>query len=337
MIPHPAHRSWHRARVDEWLAEHRRQVEAAALRIAGHVRRTPALPTDLEGGAVLKLESLQRTGSFKVRGAFNALLLMRAQRPEVRGVLAVSSGNHAQAVALAAGQMGVAATIVMAEDSTMGKVAATRALGARVINEGITIANREQRARQIAEELALPMVHAFDDWDVVHGQGTATLELLADQPNVGLVVVPVGGGGLISGTAITAASSTPRVQVIGVEPELAADASQSLRTGHVVALPAAPETIADGVRSLHIGDIAAEVMLARGLVDDVVTVSEQAIERAMAVALHQLHLVLEPSGALPLAALLEGKLPPMSGQSLPGLLLSGGNVDPALLARVSAG
>src|ERR1700716_2931129 len=121
MIPHAAHPSWHRALVDEWLAEHRRQVEAAALRIQGHIRHTPAPRIDLEGGAVLKLESLQRTGSFKVRGAFNAMLLMRAKRPEVRGVMAVSSGNHAQAVALAAAQLGLSATIVMAEDSGGGK------------------------------------------------------------------------------------------------------------------------------------------------------------------------------------------------------------------------
>jgi threo-3-hydroxy-L-aspartate ammonia-lyase len=322
--------------VDTWLTEQRAHIEAAAVRIAGHARRTPVLVSELEGGVVIKPELLQRTGSFKVRGAFNALLQMRADRPEVRGVLAVSSGNHAQAVALAAAELGLEATVVMSADSQPLKVAATRALGARIISDGITMANREERARQLAEDLGIPMVHAFDDWDVVHGQGTATLELLGDHPGIRLVVAPVGGGGLISGTALAAASSSPRVRVIGVEPEVAADAAQSLRAGRVVALDAPPATIADGVRSLHIGDIAADVIIGRGLVEDITTVSEGAIEHAIAVAAQQLHLVVEPSGALPLAALLDGKLPRRAGDGPPALLLTGGNVDPQLLSRVIA-
>jgi threo-3-hydroxy-L-aspartate ammonia-lyase len=318
----------------DWLDAHRRGVESAAATIAGQVRRTPVLDVDVAGPVLLKPECLQRTGSFKVRGAFNAVLRLVAATPDVAGVVAVSSGNHAQAVALAARTAGLPAVVVMPEGSNPVKVGATRALGAVVTSEGVSGENREAVVRELAATRGLALVHPFDDWDVVHGQGTAVLELLADRSDVGLVAVPIGGGGLISGSAVVAASATPRVRVIGVEPVLADDAARSLRAGRRLRLDAVPATIADGVRSLALGDIAAEVVLERGMVEDVVTVTEAEIEAAVTVALRDLHLVVEPSGALPLAAQLAGRLPPPPPGRSTALLLSGGNVDPALLARL---
>ena len=318
----------------DWLSAHRRGVESAAATIVGHVRRTPVLEVDVAGPVLLKPECLQRTGSFKARGAFNAVLRLVAATPDLAGVVAVSSGNHAQAVALAARSAGLPAVVVMPEGSNPVKVAATRALGAVVVSEGVSGENREVVVRELAATRGLALVHPFDDWDVVHGQGTAVLELLADRAEVGVVAVPVGGGGLISGSAVVAASATPRVRVIGVEPLLADDAARSLRAGRRLRLDAVPATIADGVRSLALGDIAAEVVLERGMVEDVVTVTEAEIEAAVSVALRDLHLVVEPSGALALAAQLAGRLPPPPSGRSTALLLSGGNVDPALLARL---
>ena len=319
---------------DPWLRSHGDAVAAAAVAIAPHVRRTPVLEATPGGPTLLKPESLQRTGSFKVRGAFNAVLRVASATSGLRGVIAVSSGNHGQAVALAARTAGLSAVVVMPEGSNPAKLAATRALGAEVISEGVSGENREAVVRRLAAERGLALIHPFDDWDVAHGQGTALLELLADRPDVGLVAVPVGGGGLISGCAVVAASAPRPVQVIGVEPALADDAARSLRAGRRVGLEAVPATLADGVRSLALGDVAAEVILERGLVADIVTVAEAEIEQAMAVAALQLHLVVEPSGALALAAHLAGRLPaPPPGRST-ALLLSGGNVDPVVLRRV---
>lgn len=327
--------TWHRGVMDgEWLSSHRRAVEMAAATIAGHVRRTPVLEADAGGAVLLKPECLQRTGSFKVRGAFNAVLRLVGAVPDVAGVIAVSSGNHAQAVALAARSVGLPAVVVMPEGSNPAKVAATRALGAEVISDGVIGENREAVVRELAETRGLALIHPFDDWDVAHGQGTALLELLTERPDVGVVAVPVGGGGLVSGCAVVAASAADPVRVVGVEPALADDAARSLRAGRRVRLESVPATVADGVRSLALGDVATEVILERRLVDDIVTVGEAEIVNAVMVALRELHLVVEPSGALPLAAHLAGRLPaPAPGRST-ALLLSGGNVDPALLHRL---
>ena len=202
-----------------YLEEHSEQVGQAAERIRGHVRRTPVLNTDLDSDLYLKPECLQVTGSFKPRGAFNAVLSLTARLPRPSGVIAVSSGNHAQAVALAAATVGLPALILIPEDANPAKVAATRALGAEVIQEGITFANREQRLREVMSERELALVHPFDDWDVIHGQGSAVIELLADAPDLEVVATPVGGGGLLSGTAIAAARHNPSIKVIGVEPD----------------------------------------------------------------------------------------------------------------------
>ncbi len=309
--------------MTDFIETHATQVRLAAERIRPHVRRTQALTTDLDRDLRLKPECFQVTGSFKPRGAFNAVLslLERGQRPE--GVIAVSSGNHAQAVALAARTAGLLALILIPEDANPAKVAATRALGAEVIQEGITFANREQRMREVMGERGLTLVHPFDDWDVIHGQGTAAAELLLDAPDLRVVVAPVGGGGLLSGTAISAKHHDPSIKVIGVEPSQADDAFQTWKSHRIKTLPGVPKTLADGVRTMAVGERNFEVMFGNGLVDEIVTVTEDEIAEAVRVAWSRLHLALEPTGALPLAAYLSGKLP--AGRK--GLILSGGNAN----------
>jgi threonine dehydratase len=316
--------------MSDYAQQHLAEIAAAERRIRPYVRWTPALATDLDHELVLKPECLQVTGSFKARGAFNALLQLRERKPDARGVITVSSGNHAQGVALAARALGVPAVIVMPSDSNPAKVAATRALGAEVISEGITAENREDMVRKLSAERGLELIHPFDDWDVIHGQGTATFELLHDRPDVRAIVAPVGGGGLISGTALAAKGGNPCIRIIGVEPEVAADAAASLRDGRRRSLSAPPATMADGVRTMAIGQRSFEVMVEHGLVDSIVTVSEQEIGAAVAVAWERLKLALEPTGALPLAAYL--KLRHLDGPV--ALILSGGNFDRRVIARI---
>ena len=309
---------------------HNAEVRKAASRIRPYVRRTPTLPTDLDPDLRLKAECFQVTGSFKVRGAFNAVLSQMAREPRPTGIIAVSSGNHAQAVALAARTVGIPALILIPEDANPAKVAATRALGAEVIQEGITFANREQRLHEVMAERRFSLVHPFDDWDVIHGQGTAAEEMLDDEPGLISLAAPVGGGGLLSGSAIAAKSRNPAIRVIGVEPAQADDAYQSWKAGSIRSLAAAPATIADGVRTTAIGQRPFEVMFANGLVDEIVTVTEEEIAAAVRVAWTRLHIALEPTGTLPLAAYLAGKLP----KGLTGLILSGGNANLETVAKL---
>jgi threonine dehydratase len=309
--------------LSAYLEEHAAQVSQAAERIRPYVRRTQSLTTDLDADLRLKPECFQVTGSFKARGAFNAILALAGQEPRPAGVIAVSSGNHAQAVALAAATLGLPALVLIPEDANPAKVAATRALGAEVIQEGITFANREQRLQEEMAARGLSLVHPFDDWNVIHGQGTAALELLEDEPELSVIVTPVGGGGLLSGTAISAKSHNPSIRVIGVEPSVADDAYRSWKAGSIQTLAAAPATMADGVRTTSIGVRTFEVMFANHLVDEIVTVTEEEIASAVRVAWSRLHLALEPTGALPLAAHLAGKLP--KGRT--GLILTGGNAN----------
>jgi threonine dehydratase len=306
-----------------FLEEHSAQVGEAATRIRAYVRRTPCLTTDLDPGLRLKPECFQVTGSFKVRGAFNAILTLAAQNPRPAGVIAVSSGNHAQAVALAAATVGLPALVLIPEDANPAKVAATRALGAEVIQEGITFANREERLHEEMATRGFTLVHPFDDWNVIHGQGTAARELLEDVPDLEVIATPVGGGGLLSGTAISAKRHNPALRVVGVEPEVADDAYRTWKTGRIQSLASAPSTIADGVRTTSVGTCTFETMFANRLVDEIVTVSENEIASAVRVAWSRLHLALEPTGALPLAAYLTGKLP--KGRA--GLILTGGNAN----------
>lgn len=306
-----------------YLAEHVALVRRAAERIRPHVRRTPTLTTDLDPDLRLKPECFQVAGSFKPRGAFNAVLSLLEEGTRPAGVIAVSSGNHAQAVALAAATVGLPALILIPEDANPTKVAATRALGAEVMQEGITFANREQRLRETMAERGFVLVHPFNDWNVIHGQGTAARELVEDEPDLDVIAAPCGGGGLLSGTAISAKAHRAAIQVVGVEPEAADDAYRTWKAGSIQTLPASPSTLADGVRTTAIGARNFEVMFAHGLVDEIVTVTEDEIANAVQVAWTRLHLALEPTGTLPLAAFLSGKLP--KGRT--GLILSGGNAN----------
>jgi threonine dehydratase len=313
-----------------YLEGHAAQVREAAKRIKPYIRRTPALTTDLDSELRLKAECFQVTGSFKARGAFNAILLLAGQEPRPAGVIAVSSGNHAQAVALASATVGLPALVLIPEGANPAKVAATRALGAEVIQEGITFANREERMREEMDRRGLTLVHPFDDWNVIHGQGTACMELLEDAPEVQVVATPVGGGGLLSGTAISAKSHDPSIRVVGVEPARADDAYRSWKAGSIQVLAAVPDTMADGVRTMSIGARTFDAMFAHGLVDEIVTVTEQEIASAVRVAWSRVHLAIEPTAALPLAAYLAGKLP--GGRT--GLILSGGNADLGTVATL---
>ncbi|MGZ3141129.1 threonine ammonia-lyase [Lentzea chajnantorensis] len=295
-------------------------VLAAAERIAPHVVRTPLLPF---GRGWLKPESLQPIGAFKLRGALNALALLEDRS---RGVVAYSSGNHAQAVAYAARLHGVPAAIVMPSNTPEVKVAATRALGAEVFIVGIT--ERVRRARELVAERGAVLIPPFDHPDVIAGQGTIGLEVLADLPSVDTVVVPMSGGGLISGVATAVKAIKPDVRVVGAEPALAADVADSFRAGELVRWDpvARAETIADALR-----DEPSELTWAHisRYVDDVVTVTEDEILAAVADLARRARLVAEPSGAVAVAA--QARL---GGGGV--AVVSGGNVDPALLARLLA-
>jgi threo-3-hydroxy-L-aspartate ammonia-lyase len=315
--------------MNDYLHDHVDQVRRAAARIKPYVRRTPTLTTDLDPLLWLKAECFQVTGSFKPRGAFNAVLSLVEKEPP-RGLIAVSSGNHAQAVALAARTVRIPAVILIPEDANPAKVAATRALGAEVMQDGITFANREQRMREVMAERGYTLVHPFDDWNVIHGQGTAAQELLEDAPELEVVVTPVGGGGLLCGTAISARAHNPSLKVIGVEPVQADDAYRTWRSGQIETLSSSPATLADGVRTTSIGARNFEVMVTQRLVDAIVTVTEDEIGAAVRVAWTRLRLALEPTGCLPLAAHLAGKLP--GGRT--GLILSGGNANFETVARL---
>ena len=312
----------------EFARAHLGEIWEATERIRAHVRRTPSLTTDLDPRLVLKPECFQVTGSFKARGAFNAVLRLPAG---TRGVVTASSGNHAQAVALAARTAGLPARILIPEGANPAKVAATRAYGAEVITEGITFANRDRKLVEEVEASGYALVHPYDDWDVIHGQGTGALELLEDVGDLAAVACPVGGGGQISGWALAVKASRPEIRVIGVEPETADDAARSFRTGRLERLAGPPDTIADGVRTLSIGERNFEVLIGMGLMDGIVTVSEAELEEALLTAWLRCKIALEPTGALTLAAFLAGKLP---AEGRIGLVLSGGNADPELVARL---
>lgn len=308
-------------------------VRAAAERLRGVIVRTPLLPAEhlssLAGGNVyLKAENLQRMGSFKLRGAYNRLVALNpAER--ARGVVAASAGNHAQGVALAARLLGIAATIVMPEGAALPKVTATRALGATVVLHGPTFDAAMDHARELGRERELVFIHAFDDPRIIAGQGTVGLEVVEDLPDVDLVVVPVGGGGLISGTAIAVRALRPAARVVGVQAAGAAALSTSLAAGRLVGLSSV-RTIADGLAIKHPEESTYDLI--RRHVDDMVTVDEDEIAWAMLMLLEQAHLVAEGAGAVGLAALLAGKLGADPGRV--ALVVSGGNVDVTLLDDV---
>ncbi|NUT93608.1 MAG: threonine/serine dehydratase [Saccharothrix sp.] len=297
-------------------------IRAAAAALEGVAVRTPLLRFD--EGLMLKPESLQPVGAFKIRGAYNALSRLS---PEVRarGVVAYSSGNHAQAVAYAARAFGVPATIVVPDNAPAVKVEATRAHGAEVVQ--VPMAQREQRAYELVEERGATLVPPFDHPDVIAGQGTVGLEVVADLPDVEVVLVPVSGGGLISGVATAVKALRPEARVIGVEPELAADAAASLHAGELVRWPAEDRerTSADGLRAQPSELTFAHI---QEYVDDIVTVSEAEIAAAVGRLARQARLVVEPSGAVTTAAYL--KTPTQKTVAV----ISGGNIDPETFAHL---
>jgi len=274
----------------------------------------------------LKCENLQRAGSFKIRGAMNALLQLPPQQRK-RGVVAFSSGNHAQGVALAAKILGMPATIVMPENSLKTKVEATKAYGAEVVQGGVTAATRDTVAREIAERTGAAVIPPFDDERIIAGAGTVGLEIVDEWPEVAAIVVPLGGGGLISGIAMASTSVKANVQVYGVEPAAGNDGEQSFRSGRIVTIDP-PNTIADGARTLAIGE--RNFAIIRERVKDVVSVDDDVLLDTVKLAMYRTKLVIEPTGALGLAALFAGKIKVREGVAV---VVSGGNLDFSLLCR----
>ncbi|HUP18663.1 MAG TPA: pyridoxal-phosphate dependent enzyme [Gemmatimonadota bacterium] len=309
-------------------------VRAAAERIAGRVHRTPVVTSrsiDERAGRTLflKCENLQRAGAFKIRGATNRLLAL-SDDERGRGVVAWSSGNHAQAVALAARSLEVDAKIVMPADAPRAKRAATEGYGATVVPYDPRSQNREAMAREIAESEGRVEIPPYDDPWIMAGQGTAALELLDEVPDLDAVVAPVGGGGLLAGTAT--AAEAKGVRAFGAEPAGADDTARSLEAGQRVEAPD-PHTIADGARTPLPGALTFPILQARA--EAVVRVPDEMLPPAMALLLSRTKLLVEPTGALGLAAALEGLLPEDARRV--GVILSGGNVDLDALARLLAG
>lgn len=305
-------------------------VEAAAELLAGVVHETPiarsrTLDERVGGEVFLKCENLQRIGAFKIRGGYNALSRL-SPAEQAAGVLTWSSGNHAQAVALAGKLLGIATTIVMPEDAPPPKLAATRAYGAEVVLYDRQTQVREELGRRIAKERGLSIVPPYDHPHVIAGQGTVALELHRQAGPLDLLLAPVGGGGLLSGCALATKKVAPGCRVIGVEPALADDATRSFRTGELATVHE-PATIADGARTPSLGSYTFPLVLAH--VDDMVTVSEDAIREALRFLLERVKLVVEPTGALTVAALLSGAID-VRGKRV-GVVLSGGNLDLAAL------
>lgn len=300
-------------------------VESAACRVAPHVHRTPVMRSRrlneiLGVDLALKCENLQRIGAFKARGAHNAVLALDDDRAS-RGVVTHSSGNHAAALALAAATRGIRADIVMPENAPRAKVESVRRLGGQITTCAPTIAAREAAAEKIVAETGATLVHPYDDPLVIAGQGTAAVELLEQCPELDAITAPVGGGGLMAGTAIAARHMRPSIRIVASEPEQADDAWRSWSSG-VWTAGDPPNTVADGLRTT-IGHNGFPILQA--LLDDFVTVSEASIVAAMRLVWETTKLVIEPSSAVPVAALMESK-GGMQGLRV-GLILTGGNVD----------
>ncbi len=305
------------------------ELRAAQERIRGVAVHTPLVAFDR--GLWVKPEGLQPIGSFKLRGAFNKVAqLTAAQR--ACGVITYSSGNHAQGVAYAARAMGAKAVIVMPCNAPSVKVQATQALGADIVTVGPTTGERQAKAEELAAEFGYVIIPPYNDRDIIAGQGSCGLEIVADRPTVDLVIAPVGGGGLLSGVSAAIKLTKPEVRVVGVEPELAADAAQSFKAGHIVAFTGdQSQTAADGLRSQSVGSLNFEHMQA--YVDDIITVSEEEIREAMRRIIVNTRLVPEPSGAVTVAAaLFHQEQLPSSRETV--AIMSGGNVDPAFLRSV---
>jgi len=311
-------------------------VQAAARVLDGVANRTPVFTSrtldGIAGAEVhLKAECFQRGGAFKFRGAYTKISSL-SQGARRRGVLAYSSGNHAQAVAIAGRLLGTTATILMPEDAPQAKVDATRGYGAEIVRYDRWTERREEIGARLAQERGLELVRPYDDPLVMAGQGTTALELLAEAPGLDLLVVPVGGGGLIAGCSTAAKALRPEIRVVGVEPEAGDDTRRSLAAGERVRVEV-PRTIADGLQADTPGELTFEVNRLR--VDEIVTVSDAEILDAMAFLFDRMKLVTEPSGAVGVAALLAGRVDAHGGRV--GVVLSGGNVGVARFAELLAG
>jgi threonine dehydratase len=311
-------------------------IRAARARLTGIAVRTPLLPFHQGGRTLyLKPENLQPVGAFKIRGAYNKIASLSGEE-RAAGVISYSSGNHAQGVAYAARALHIHAVIVMPETVPSVKRDATAALGAEIVYAGTTGVERQAKAEELAAAHGYVMIPPYEDEKIIAGQGTAGLEILEDLPEVDLVLVPVGGGGLISGISVAIKSLNPGAKVIGVEPEVAADAQASLRTGTIVEIPPAQaiSTIADGLRAIHVGRLTFEHI--RVYVDDIVTVTEEEIWRAVRILAENPKTTPEPSGAVKTAAWLFHRetLPPSRATVA---VISGGNIEPALLNQIRAG
>ena len=279
------------------------------------------------GGEVyLKLENLQKTGAFKVRGALHKVWRVK---DKVRGVITASAGNHAQGVAYAASIFGLRSVIVMPETASISKVEATKGYGAEVILRGRVYDDAERYAKEVAEKEGLIFIHAFDDIDVIAGQGTIALEFLQQVKNIDVLVVQIGGGGLISGIASVVKRLRPSIKIVGVEPKNAPKTIEALRAGKPVTVSVKP-TIADGLLAKRLGDLTYSII--SELVDDVVLVTEDEIARAIYLLLERSKVLSEGAGAAGLAALLAGKVD-VKGKSV-GVIVSGGNIDSTLLSRI---
>jgi threonine dehydratase len=310
-------------------------VRTAAALLDGVVRRTPVLSSrvlsDRAGGPVLlKAENLQRTGSFKVRGAYVRLARLTPEE-KARGVVAASAGNHAQGVALAARLLGLHAVVYMPVDAALPKIAATRDYGAEVRLAGVSIDEALTHAKDEAERTGAVLIHPFDHADVVAGQGTIGLEILEQVPDVRTILVPTGGGGLVAGIAAGLAEAAPHVRVVAVQTQRVASYGESLRAGHPVAVPVR-STMADGIAVGRVGDVPFEVLRTLGVAAR--TVSEEDLSRALLLVAERQKLVVEPAGAAGVAAMLADPDAFRADEGPVVALLSGGNVDPLVLLRV---
>jgi threonine dehydratase len=306
-------------------------IRAAQARLQGITTRTELFSPENDG-FYLKLESQQPIGAFKLRGAYNKVASLDAEQRK-RGVITYSSGNHAQGVAYAARALGIRAVIVMPNNAPAIKREATAKLGAEIILVGPGSAERQQKAEKLAAQHGYAIVPPYNDEKIIAGQGTVGLEILEDLPNVGCIVVPLGGGGLISGIAAAAKLARPAVRIVGVEPELAADAQASFRTGKIVALSAeqVSRTIADGLRTQSVGPINYEHI--KTYVDDIITVSDPEIHEAMRLLASNSKTVAEPSGAVAAAGFwFHRRELPKSDVTV--AVVSGGNIDPQLLSEL---
>jgi len=308
-------------------------IESAADRIAGVANRTPVITSrtfnELTGREMFfKCENFQRVGAFKFRGAYNAMSRLGDEQKR-RGVLTYSSGNHAQAIALAGRLLGVPTTIVMPNDAPRVKLLATQGYGAEVVQHERSETKREQVGRELCESRGLTLVSPFDHPHVIAGQGTAARELLSEVGELDALIVPVGGGGLISGSSIATKAMAPSCRVIGAEPEGGDDACQSFRAKSVVTVEH-PETIADGAMTPCIGEVNLQIMLA--CVDQMIPIPDAALVRAMRFFAERMKIIVEPTGCLAAAAVMDG-LASSPGDRV-GVIISGGNIDMARFASL---